>query len=84
MIYFSDDNIKNTAYLNAIALVRRNPFYIQDVPIELIDERLLRLVRKYNSWAVDSWALGVSKSVKTITKNVFVDIIKRDYIDIPR
>jgi hypothetical protein len=73
--------------IDAIELIRGNPFDVQKVPFEIIDEQILRFVRRGNPWAVDAWMLNVSKSDKVkareISQNVFVDVgITRDYIEL--
>lgn len=79
-----DDIIINTQpYIDAIALVRNNPFDIQKVPLDIVDERLLRLARKGHGWSVEAWMASVPKSYKALAKNVFIDIgIVREYDDL--
>lgn len=73
-------------YIEAIDLIRQNAFNIRKVPHDIIDERMLRYVRKCHAWALDAWVSDMSKSEKKwyneIAQNVWIDIIKRDYIDI--
>jgi hypothetical protein len=78
--------MNNSGYNEAIALIRQNAFNIRKVPHDIIDERLLRYVRKRHAWALDAWVSDMSKAEKKwyneVAQNVWVDIIKRDYIDI--
>ena len=73
-------------YIEAIDLIRQNAFNIRYISRDIIDERLLRYVRKRHAWALDAWVSDMSKAEKKwyneIAQNVWVDIIKRDYIDI--
>ncbi len=73
-------------YQAAIELVRTNPFKIQEVNPELVDERLLRFARKGSGWAPDVWLASLPKEHKALKERarfVFVDIgIVRPYADI--
>lgn len=70
-------------YDEAVESVRLNPFNIQFVPVEIVDERLLRFARKGNPWAVDVWIGSVPKPNRGIAKDVFVDIgLVRNYQDL--
>ena len=70
-------------YDDAVENIRINAFNIQDVPLDIVDERLLRFTRKMNPWAVDIWIGSVPKPNRIIAKNVFVDIgILRNYQDL--
>ena len=73
-------------YIEAIDLIRQNAFNIRYISRDIIDERMLRYVRKRHAWALDAWVSDMSKAEKKwyneIAQNVWVDIIKRDYIDI--
>ncbi|QDJ96582.1 hypothetical protein Xoosp13_396 [Xanthomonas phage Xoo-sp13] len=81
---YYDDVYLDRSYRSAIDKVQANPFDIQKVSLDLVDERLLRFARRGNAWAVDAWVASVPKSYKSVAKNVFVDIgIDRDYEDIP-
>ena len=73
-------------YDEAVALIKESAFNIRNVPYDIIDERLLRYVRKRHAWALDSWAVDMPKDrkawYKDISKNVWFDIIVRKYVDI--
>lgn len=73
-------------YVEAIDAIRQNAFNIRYISRDIIDERLLRYVRKRHAWALDAWVSDMSKAEKKwyneIAQNVWVDIIKRNYIDI--
>lgn len=78
---------ENPATQQAIDLIRANAFNIRVVPYEVIDERLLRFVRRCHAWAIDAWMVDLPKDrkawAKDITKNVWIDIgVIRKYDEI--
>lgn len=78
---------ENPATQQAIDLIRANAFNIRVVPYEVIDERLLRFVRRCHAWAIDAWMVDLPKDrkawAKDITKTVWIDIgVIRKYEEI--
>lgn len=65
-MYQSDPTSQD--YINAIELVKNNPFNIQKVNPEIVDDRLLRLARRGNAWAVDAWGTSLEKQHKALGK----------------
>lgn len=78
--------VMSPEYINAIELIKDNAFNIRSVPIDIIDERLLRFVRKQHAWAIDAWMVDLPKDqkkyIQTQFPNVWVDVIRREYEDL--
>jgi hypothetical protein len=67
-------------YSEAVALIRKNPYNLSLIPVELIDLKLVRFVRKLNVWAVVAYA---PKHINKIWLHVVLDhTIKFTFIDI--
>lgn len=79
--------LPNPDYDAAIEQIRINPFRIQNVDHNLVDERLLRFARRHHGWAVEAWVAALPKELKSYGKDrtrlVYVDIgIVRPYREI--
>jgi hypothetical protein len=59
-------------YNDALELIRINPFYLGLIPVELIDIRMMRYVRKFNIWAADAYC---PKKLKQYWLNITLDEI---------
>jgi len=79
LVKFKEDNPPLT-YEDAVALIRENSYNLQYIPIQFVDVKLLRFVKKKNIWAYDAYC---PKSMRKYYNYVMFDhIIKLPFIEI--
>lgn len=79
--------LPNPEYEAAIEQLLVNPFTLQYVDPNIVDERILRFARRQHGWAVEAWVASLPKEFKSLAKDrtrfVYVDIgIVRNYVEL--